>query len=236
MRALKSIAVALVLGSTFCPPLAGQKISLCMHVQFCLFNQRAEASDAAGIHKYSEDVIGMLLFDPMAKDSVRQLTGDLADRLADAEQAARAGRRRLVPEAAVVQAFNDLMQKIGAQPTIRANEASMRSFREHAVAIKAFPALFSAGRNGTNCNPGEAVFLLYLLMSNNGVLYERSLDTAQEMMQSYNQLSRGGGMVGRMVSVPEVPDAQRLLTLYVLNHNRQTTALLFNNLTGTLGF
>lgn len=102
------------------------------------------------------------------------------------------------------------------------------------MSIKAFPALFSAGRNGINCNPGEAVFLLYLLMSDDGVLYERNLDSAQALAQSDNQQGRGrSAMVGRMV---RAPDAQRLLSLYVLQQNRKATATLFNNLAGILGF
>jgi hypothetical protein len=161
----------------------------------------------------------------------------LADRLARAEQMARAGKGRLVAEADVVRAFNELMAKVGAPSSLRTDETSIRRFREHAVSIEAFPALFSAGRNGTNCNPGEAIFLLYLLFSDNGVLYEKSLDTAQSLMQPYNpQGSWRGGMVGRMVSAPEVPDAQRLLSSYQSDHSNRATTALFNNLATTLGF
>jgi hypothetical protein len=164
----------------------------------------------------------------------------LADRLAKAEQTAREGKWKLVPEADVVRAFNELMTKIGAPASMRTDEASMRSFREHAASIKAFPALLSAERNGINCNPGEAVFLLYLLMSDDGKLYDRNLDTAQERMQPYNRQSgdgdhgnAGGYGVGAIVPVQT---AQWLLSSYSRNHGLSATKALFNNLAGILGF
>jgi hypothetical protein len=90
----------------------------------------------------------------------------LAKRLAKAEFAARSGRGKLVPEAAVAQAFNDLMSGIGAPLTWHADEAAIRKFRARAAALHAVPVLLTADRNGTNCSPGEAIFLLQLLISN----------------------------------------------------------------------
>jgi hypothetical protein len=112
----------------------------------------------------------------------------------------------------------------------------VHAFREHAASIKAFRALFSADLNGTNCNPGEAVFLLYLLMSDDGVLYERNLDSAQDLMQPYNQQSgkRGGVAVFHMETLGS--SANGLLSSYSLNHNRNTIDLLFDNTARTLGF
>ena len=128
-----------------------------------------------------------------------------------------------------------MMVMVGAPSSLRADEAAMRRFREHAAAIKAFPALFTADRNGTNCNPGEAVFLLYLLLSDNGVLYDRNLDTAQALMQPYNPQSRGMGFavayIGEMAS-----DTQRLLSSYISGHKRSETIALFNNLADILVF
>jgi hypothetical protein len=243
MLNLKYLALALVVGLASCPLLAGQQPAaqppLCAHILFCLINQKAMASDPTGIHKYSADLIGSTMPNPAGEDSVRQLANHLADRLASAEQAARAGNGRLVPEAAVVKAFNDLMQEIGASPSIRTSEASVRGFREHAASIKAFPAVLSADRNGTNCNPGEAVFLLYLLISDDGVLYERNLDTAQALMQMDFKRNGGGsgfGEGGIIDNFTRGPDAWRLLSSYHSNHGHRATIALFNNLVATLGF
>lgn len=230
MDGLKSLVVGLVAGLILCTPLAGQQAPNCAHVLFCLFNQEAAASDPAGIHNYSKDLIGLIVPLEVGNAEIKSVT----DRLARAEQMARTGSGKLVAEADVVQAFNELMAKIGAPQSVRTDDASMRRFREHTVSIKAFPELLSADRNGSNCNPGEAVFLFFLLMSDNGVLYEKNLDTAQELLQPYDQQSWGaGGGVGRIAGGPE---AQKLLSSYVSHHNRKETAKLFNDLAGILGF
>ena len=142
---------------------------------------------------------------------------------------------KLVAEADVVRAFNELMTRIGAPASMRTDEASMRRFREHAATIKAFPALLSADRNGSNCNPGEAVFLLHLLISDDGKLYDRNLDTAQERMQPYNWQS-GGGSGLAVAHMEELgSNASGFLSSYS-THNRNATIALFNSLAGILGF
>lgn len=234
----KCVALALVVGSAFCPLLAGQQPPHCAQITFCLFNQEAEASDPAGIHKYSEDLIGLIVPPEAGKADVEPL----ADRLARAEKMARTGKGKLVAETDVVRAFNELMAKVGAPSSLRTDEASMRRFREHGASIKAFPALLSADRNGTNCNPGEAVFLLHLLMSDDGVLYDRNLDSAQALMQMDSQRNRGGqdhgitGMGHGVAHIGAVQTAQWLLSSYSRNHDLSATNALFNNLADTLGF
>ena len=162
----------------------------------------------------------------------------LADRLARTEQSARTGNEKLVAESDVVRAFNDLMKEIGGPSSLRTDEASLRRFREHAAAIKAFPALFSADRNGTNCNPGEAVFLLSLLISDNGILYERNLDSELALMQMGEQQNEGGrsygAAIGRIVDMNGT--ARGLILSYTSHHNRFATKAVFNKLAGTLAF
>jgi hypothetical protein len=234
MKALKFLAGGLVVGFVCCPMLAGQQPARHLTSVPDLFNQEAEASDSAGIHKYSEDLIGLIVPNPAEQNSVRQLRSSLADRLTNAEQAARTGRQKLVPEASVVKAFNELMQEIGAPQSLRTNETSVRNYREHAESIKAFPALFSAGRNGNNCNPGEAVFLLYLLMSDGGVLHESNLDSAQIQTRRDFEKNMGRGSVAGGI-VPIGSSASCFLSSYSLHHNRNATIALFNNLAATLG-
>jgi len=233
MGALKFLALALVLGSAFCPHLAGQQHPRHPTSVPDLFNQEALASDPAGIHKYSEDLIGLLVPPGVSKETRSEVIVALADRLAGAEQSARSAQGRFVSEANVVRAFNELMAKVGAPSSLRTDEASMRRFREHAVAIKAFPALYTADRNGTNCNPGEAIFLLYLLISDDGVLYEGNLDSNQILATSdFQQDGNRGSFAGGIEPVGS--SASRLLFSYSLRHNRNATIALFNNLTATL--
>ena len=240
MLNLKYLALALVVGLASCPLLAGQQPAaqppLCAHILFCLINQKAMASDPTGIHKYSADLIGSTMPNPAGEDSVRQLANHLADRLASAEQAARAGNGRLVPEAAVVKAFNDLMQEIGASPSIRTSEASVRGFREHAASIKAFPAVLSADRNGTKCNPGEAVFLIGLLIMDNGLLHEGNLDSALELMQPRDRRNEGGSGGFAVGGIDRAPDAQRLVSSYPTDHGRSAGIKLFDHVADILGF
>lgn len=231
---LAAVFVTLAMAAASCPPLLGQQPPHCAQNLFCLLNQEAAANNAAGIHKYSEDLIGLVVFNPAHKDSLRRLRNELADRVAKAEQAARAGDGALVPEANVVQAFNDLMQEIGAPSSVKADVAAVHSFREHAASIKAFPALLTENRNGTSCNPGEAVFLLSLLISDDGVLYNGDAATAQELMRPQGQQGGAGG--GSAFRIESGPDSWRLLSSFPSDHSRAATIALFDHMADTLGF
>jgi hypothetical protein len=223
----------------YCSSSASAQPPNCIHVLYCLFNQEAAASDPAGVHRYSEDLIGAIVQNPAGSDSFRRLTNQLADRLASAEQTARAGDGKLVPEAAVVKAFNDLMQQIGAPSSMKASEASVHEFREHAASIDAFPALFSADRNGTNCNPGEAVFLLSLLLSDNGALHEGNLDASLMLLEAKPQprqpfAKEPGVAVAGIESMSS--SASGMLSWYSLHHSLTANAALFDHLAVALGF
>jgi hypothetical protein len=222
--------------SSLCPLLAEQYPSRRATSILDLFNQEAAATNPAGIHKYSEDLIGLLV--PPGTEHVN--IEPLANRLAQAEQAGREGKKKLVAEADVARAFNELMKAIGAQSSLRTDESSIRQFREYAASIKAFPSLLTADRNGANCNPGEAVFLIYLLISNNGVLHEGNLDSAQALLQMNRQGLEGHGaarMEGLGLSSKEQDSsASGLLSLYPSHHSRNATVPLFNHVAGMLGF
>jgi hypothetical protein len=193
MTLLKRSARVLLVGLVFCPLLAGQ---LCRseHEYPCVldsfmwpypvviqFDQEAKASDPAGIHEYSDDLTWFLVRDQVSKDYRSQLT----DRLAKAEQAAREGKGRLIPEADVVSVFNDMMRRVGAPSTVRAGEDAIHAFRQQIVDVPSLPALFSASRNGTYCYPGEAVFLLYTLIVYSGVPPKGLLEEVRRLRDSY---------------------------------------------------
>uniref|UniRef100_E6QKB9 Uncharacterized protein n=1 Tax=mine drainage metagenome TaxID=410659 RepID=E6QKB9_9ZZZZ len=223
----------LAMAFAFSPTLAGQQHPPRASSVPDLFNQEAGASDPAGILKYSKGLIGLVVPEYTGESFINSL----ADRLARAEQMAREGRGKLVPEQDVVQAFNELMQQVGAPSSLRTDEASMRRFREHAASIKAFPALFTAARNGTNCNPGEAVFLLYVLVSENGKLSEEFLDSALLLTQLDNQRSAGGGRsfgIARMEALDS--SVSVLLSSYASHRNRSEVTALYKNLAALLGF
>jgi len=232
-----------------CGRMEAQRPAHCAQIFFCLFDQEAAASDPAGIHKYSRDVVDAILPNQwtygrspsgrMEQFEVEFLgekyAAKLADRLAQAEQTARTGKGKLVPVSDIARAFNGLMKEVGAPSSVRTDEKSLQSFREHAAAIKGFPALFSADRNGTNCNPDEAVFLLGLLILNNGVLHEGNLDMDLEHMHPREQRNEGQMSFGVVRNFRD-PDSKRLLSSYPEDHGRRAAIRLFDHVANILGF
>jgi hypothetical protein len=57
MKGLKYLVAILATGLVFSSSLTAQQPPHCAQILFCLLNQEAAASDPAGIHKYSEDLI-----------------------------------------------------------------------------------------------------------------------------------------------------------------------------------
>ena len=245
-KAISSLFFLLLCGGR----LSAQQPANCIHIFFCLFNQEAAAADPAGIQKYSRDVVDMILpndwvYGRSPSGRTEQFEDEylgesyaakLANRLATAEQRARAGTGKLVAIADVARTFNDLMNGVGAPSSVRTDEKSLQRFREHAAAIKAFPALFSADRNGMKCNPGEAVFLIGLLILNNGVLYEGNLDMDLEMMRPSKSRNEGGSGGFAISRIEALPDAQRLIKSYPRDHSRRAGIKLFDHVADTLGF
>lgn len=212
-------------------PIAGQEVSRHPFSIPDMFNQEAAVSDPDGMQKYSADLLDLLVPD-VAKGI--DVSAD-ASRLAQAEQVARAGKDKLVPELSVVQAFNWLISRIGAPPTFRASEESLHDFRQHAAETKAFPALFSAGRNGANCTPGEAVFLLYLLIEEDGNLSVQNLDLARRLAAG-NVAPEEARAVAVVRTAPAEGHLSGIYSAYAAHHRHQATGALLHNLTAELGY
>lgn len=230
-----------------CGRMAAQPPSHCAQNLFCLFNEEAAASDPAGIHKYSRDLVDLVLPNQWTygrspsgrmEGFENEFLGEgyankLADRLAQAEQMARTGKGNLISDANVVRAFNELMKGIGAPPSLRTDEASVWKFREHAAALNAFPSMFSANRNGDDCYPGEAMFLIYLLIYNNGKLPEQMLDELVAMEQF---VQNGNGFsTASVVTAPVSHGAGTLINVYSVRHRRGAIRL-FNRCFREVGF
>jgi len=155
----------------------------------------------------------------------------LSERLAKAEIAARSGRARLVPEGDVVRSFNQLMRTIGAPPAITADADSLRRFRARSTTVPTLSALFTAGRNGTNCDPGEAVLLSFLLIENDGKLSEHMFDS-----YAPPQASGAGERFSVLVAgMKSSQNAKNVLSNYPSKHRREATIKLFNRAAQTLG-
>lgn len=173
-------------------------------------NQEAGPSDAAGIHVYSQHLIELLVPQRAGKPYIRSL----ADRLAAAEQMARHGKRKLVSDADIRKAFNDLMRQTGAPASLRANLSDVELARTGFA--RQLPVMISRQKNGTYCEPGEAVWVLEVLIENVG--------TPPTPLSS-----SGPSVVG-----PAMPPARTHLLQYYASHSRTEITRLFNQLAKTL--
>jgi len=126
-------------------------------------NKEAKASDTAGIHAYSNDLIQMLAG---VRGGGVVYANSLTDRLARSELMARQGKRKLISEADIAKAFNNLMSEIGAPDSLKSDIAGVEKERD--AFKKELPAMISQKENGRYCNPGEAVFVLEMMIENVG--------------------------------------------------------------------
>lgn len=239
---LPAIFLALVTACTLCSLLAGQQHSRRPISEVRpytsvddILDREARASDLAGIHQYSEDLIAMLVPDQAGEGYIESL----ANRLTKAEQTAREKNGKLISEAKIAQVFNDLMRQVGAPPSFKADEVTIRRFRTHSIAVPSLPALLSANRNGGYCNPGEAVYLLYLLLSNNGDLPDHVLDDEAALKHAEALSPRAEGTVPKRTFVGSVGQLDRNGSWFVSDysmHHRRATIKLFNGIAQAFGF
>jgi hypothetical protein len=128
-----------------------------------ILNKESSSSDFEGVRVYSQDLIQVLVDNSAGPAYAASLT----DRLAQAEFMARHGKRKLISEADILQAFNALMKDIGAPDSLRTDIDAVR--RARGAFESTSPALISKKTNGSYCNPGEAIFVIEMLIENVGI-------------------------------------------------------------------
>ncbi len=193
-----------------------------------MLNKDAQASDSASIQYYGEDLAHLIVPDQAGTEYRKSF----ADRLAKAEQAARERKRKLVPESNIVEAFNALMKKVGAPTFIRANRDKLHQFRTHASTVGALPAIITANQNDTECYPGEAVFILWVLVNTDGSAKESYLDALIELSRPAER----GAQFATSVEVSEdLMKGLSFLAAYETNHPQNQITRLFNDLAKKLG-
>jgi hypothetical protein len=137
----------------------------CGHDSMCSLNQEAAATDPAAVHTYVAQLVQMF---PAVLGGKSAYADTLTDRLARAELMARDKKRRLISEAEIVNAFNDLMQQTKAPASLKVDLVAVESARNGWE--KQLPALISRQKNGSYCYPGESVFILETLIENVGTV------------------------------------------------------------------
>ena len=136
-----------------------------------VLNQEAEANEPKGIEKYCADLIQLIAPQRLGKDYIDKLS----KRLALAEQESLNNPSKLVPETAIVVAYNHLRSETGAL-SMESKVERLHSFRQHASELGLYQSLLTAQRNPDKCKPGEAIYLLSLLISSEGKISNSYLD------------------------------------------------------------
>jgi hypothetical protein len=216
MEALKFLVAALFIGFAFLPGRVVSQTPARPPNLIETLNKEANASDPAGIHAYSGHLIQLLVPDRAGKAYI----DSLSDRLARAELMSRNGKQKLVPETEVAQAFNDLMRQIAAPPSLKTSGSEVRLIRN--AFEKIAPTLISREKNEVYCNPSEAVFLVWVLIPNNG-------KSSAEAVGTY-PLTRVE------VHVSNGPNAASSLSAYLTTHPQSDDVKLFNHLAKVLEF
>lgn len=161
------------------------------------------------------DHLNSLFISPRAGNGV---IAAMSTRLESAENLARAGKRPLVNEDAIVQAFDGLIAHVSgsSSQTSRTSNESVHHLR---LALRDMsPSLSTVDSNPTRCMPSEAILVLVFLVWN-----DRS--------QSSHAAEEAGTVLIRNSS----DDARSLITKYVNSHSRSDCEGLYGRVVKTLG-
>lgn len=236
MGALKILAVALVLGLAFCPLLTGQKHPRHPTSVPDLFNQvgsasmlpknlwvqslieEAEASDTReGLQKYSEYLITLVVGEQVKSEYI----STLSKRLIASEQMTRDGKRKLISENSIVDAFNQLMKQvqISAAPALVTNVTTVHQLRE--VLYNTSSSLSSLKSSDSDCHPTEAALLMVFLLRNNGAI---------SSVNSASSTTSDGHAAVTISSIPLEASARGLVNHYSATHSEDERAKLYEDL------
>jgi len=214
MRRLRSFLFVFVIAQLLIPRPALAQPSISRPSLIEELNKEAASSGPEGTQLYSQHLIQLLI---RVNIGDAPYTASLENRLAQAELAARNRKRKLISEADIAQAFNTLMKDTGGPNSLTADVPEVRRMR--AVFESSSPALISRKENGDYCNPGEAVFLIGMLIENFG---------ASPVTVSHSNLHDTGAAM-EASSGPKSP-ARRRLENYFVGHSRSESVDVLNNL------
>jgi hypothetical protein len=175
----------------------------------------AEAADTAeGSKAYGRQLAEMLLSE----------TGDsyidsFAGRLSAADLLARQGKRKLIPEGVVADAFNDMMKTVHS--SLRTDASVVHQLRATLHAIS--PSLSTVDSHNSVCLPSEAVNLFIQLLMHNGTLE--------------NLCPARPDATGRLVqhSCPGTLNANLAIRRYVSSHSRSQNEALYDQTAKVFG-
>jgi len=175
-----------------------------------------------GAELYSKHLIKLIVGNVMGDKFVSAR----ASRLATVDLLARRGKREYVDERSVADAFNELMKKVRGHGgrTIMTDAATVHRLR---LGIsRASPALTTVSAHASSCLPSEAMLLIALLITNNGVIGEPpSPGNTPELRVT----------TGRHVSAANA-DASLLVVNFLGSHSHSEDVRVFDVLAKYVGF
>ncbi|HEV2133206.1 MAG TPA: hypothetical protein VGR47_02985 [Terracidiphilus sp.] len=195
--------------------------------RYSLINPTIAKAKAAGTEKgaeaYAADLTDFVVSDRPGKKYVKKLSR----RLASADLAARRGNRGGVSESAVVQAFNDMMSQVSPSPAdqIKTEVSVVHQLRYSLYNTS--PDLSTVTTNKDKCLPSEAMFVIALLMWNNGNVSRSSPGPLPQEAASKGAVR---------FSISTGPDARLQLSRYLAASSRPQMVNLYNRLAQTIGF
>ena len=156
---------------------------------------------------------------------VTSRTGDayidaFSSRLSTADLMARRGKRGLIPESVVAQAFNDLMKETGGSYQTDANIVHQLRITLSEVS----PALSTVTSHDSECLPSEAVEIMVQLLSHDGVLR----GPCPPMKPGVPERNARGCAEG--------PDADALVFAYMSSHPRSRRQAVYERVAQLFGF
>jgi hypothetical protein len=187
-----------------------------------LIERAKSASTEEGANSYAAALTALLVSARPGRKYVKQFT----HRLASADLAARIGKQGWVSESAVARAFDDLMGQTAPPPSEQIKTDVSIVHRLRFSLYNTSPDLSSVSSHDDKCLPSEAVFVIALLLWNNGAVSALSGSIP-------TPTSKGGYVAVRFSGGP---DARTQLSRYLATCSRPQVVSLYDRLAQTIGF
>jgi len=248
VRSLSRLATVVILGSSLCPPPASSGLGVTSQSGFSAMSQepvgpemtpglsrsrhslvnpliaKAKVADTEkGAEAYAADLTDFVVSNRPGKGYVKKF----ARRLASADLAARRGNQGWVSESAVVQAFNDMMAQAASSPAELIKTDVSVVHRLRFSLYNTSPDLSTVTSHEDKCLPSEAMFVIALLLWNNGSVGRPAPGPPPP------SASKGGYVIFRTSTGP---DARLLLSRYLAASSRPQMVNLYEHLAQTIGF
>ena len=180
-----------------------------------LIPEAKEANTPEGSKKYAQRLAEMFIGDRAGEAYL----ASFSRRLAKADLEARRGQRKWIPEGTVAQAFNSLMRQVSGATGGPFQTDSNVVHRTRLTLAETTPVLTTVKSHDSECQPGEAVFLMNQLLLHNGSLEDRCPP----------QPGPDGSLVQHACAEKDGPAfASLLVSRYSRSHSRLKNEMLFD--------